>query len=172
MVKMSNVMREIKIEKLTLNFGAGKDMSRLEKGMKLIKHITNKDAVKTVTSKRIPGWGIRPGLPIGCKITIRKGFKELIKKLLGAKNNVLSIKQFDVNGNVAFGIHEYIDIPGVEYNPEIGMLGLQVCITLTRPGFRIKCRRLRKAKIPKKHRISREEAIEFMKKEFNIEIES
>ncbi len=167
-----NKMRQIRIEKLTLNIGAGKDQTRLEKGLKLIKHITNIDAVKTITKKRIPSWGVRPGLPIGCKLTIRGGSnRELIKRLLRAKANKLSSSNFDENGSIAFGIHEYIDIPQVTYNPDVGLMGLQVCITLERPGFRIKRRKCKTKKLPQKQRITQEEAIKYMQETFGVSLE-
>ena len=85
-----NIMRNIKIEKITLNVGAGKDQVKLDKGIRLLKTITGIPPVKTKTNKRIPGWQLRPGLPIGCKITIRgKKAKEILIKLLGAKGNEL-----------------------------------------------------------------------------------
>ena len=164
-----NQMRKIRIAKVTLNIGAGKDTSKLEKGVLLLKSITGIDPVKTITSKRIPSWGLRPGLPIGCKITLRKEKAvEVLKRLLEAKDNILKESQFDINGNLAFGIHEYIDIPGVEYDPDIGMMGLEVCVTFERPGFRIKMRKLKKTKIKKNHSISKEEVIDMVKKELNI----
>ena len=166
-----NMMREIKIEKITLNFGAGKDQNKLEKGMMLLKNVTGVDPVKTFTNKRIPTWGLRPGLPIGCKLTLRKKkAEEVLLKLLDAKDNKLNPHQFDKEGNIAFGIHEYIDIPGVKYDPKVGIMGLEVCVTLERPGFRIKRRRIMKRKIPSKHKIKKEEVIEFMKKKFNVTV--
>jgi large subunit ribosomal protein L5 len=169
---MSNEMRKIQVEKLTLNIGSGKEQSKLEKGMKLIKHLTGINPVKTVTNKRIPTWGLRPGLPIGCMVTIRDSNKiELIRRLLKAKTNLLKKSQFDDSGTISFGMHEYIDIPGVQYNPEVGIMGFQACITLARPGFRVKRRRLRKTAIPHRHRITKEEAIEFMKVEFGVQTE-
>jgi len=168
-----NPSRDIKINKVTLNIGAGKDQTRLDKGIKLFKSITNVNPVKTITSKRIPGWGLRPGLPIGCKVTLRrKNAIEILNRLLQAKDNKLKESQFDQNGNIAFGIEEYIDIPGVKYDPEIGIIGLEVCVTLERNGFRIKRRRIAKKMIPKKHMITKQESIDFMKKEFNIELEA
>jgi large subunit ribosomal protein L5 len=168
---MNNVMRQLRIEKLTLNIGAGKDAQRLEKGVALIKAITGIDPVKTVTQKRIPNWGLRPGLPIGCKLTLRKKpAQELLGRLLQAKEYKLKPRQFDDGGNVSFGIHEYIDIPGVAYDPKIGIIGLEVCVTLERPGYRIKRRRIEKKKIPRRHLITREEAIEYMKKNFNVTV--
>lgn len=166
-----NPMRLIRIEKITLNIGAGKDQERLEKGMKLLKYITNRNPLKTFTKKRIPAWGLRPGLPIGCKVTLRKAAaRELLKRLLDANNNVMKLEQFDDSGNLAFGIHEYLNIPEVKYKPELGIMGLEVCVTLERPGFRIRRRKLNKKKIPKGHAIRKEEAMEFMKKEFNVKI--
>jgi len=164
-----NQMKTIRIEKLTLNVGAGKDTGRLEKSMKLLKMITGVEPVKTYTNKRIPTWNLRPGLPIGCKITIRgKKAITILKTLLTAKDNVLKDKQFDNNGNLAFGIHEYIDIKDIQYNPEIGITGFEVCITFERPGYRVKKRKIQTKKVGKAHRISREEAKEFIKKEFDV----
>ena len=162
-------MKQIRIEKLTLNFGAGKDQTTLSKGKQLLKQITGIEPVVTVAKKRIPSWGLRPGLPIGCKITLRKQpALILLKRLLEAKDNTLQENQFDNNGNVSFGIHEHIDIPEVKYDPKIGVMGLEVSITLERPGFRIKRRKQQKRSIPKDHQITKDEAIEFMKSSFKI----
>ncbi len=164
-----NAMKEIRIEKLTLNIGAGKDQKLLEKGIKLLKNFTGIAPVKTVTSKRIPTWGLRPGLPVGCKLTIRnEKAVEIAKKLLEAKENILDENNFDKDGNVAFGVHEYIDIPGLEYDPEVGIIGLQACITLERRGYRVKKRRLNRTGVGVKHKITAEEAIGFMKEKFNV----
>ena len=166
-----NQMKSIRLEKVTLNIGAGKDQARLEKGLVLLNAITDATPVKTVTSKRIQEWGLRPGLPIGCKLTLRKDkASKLLLRLLNAVDNRLSEKQFDNNGNIAFGIHEYIDIPGGKYDPKIGIIGLEVCITLERPGYRVKRRRLLARKIPARHRISRQEAVDFMAKNFNVKV--
>lgn len=167
----SNPMRKIRIEKLTLNIGAGNNQVVLNKGMKLIKSITGIDPVKTVTKKRIPGWGLRPGLPIGCKITIRgSAAVELVKRLVDAKSYALDERCFDENGSVSFGIVEYIDIKGVKYDPEIGIMGLQVCITLEKPGYRVKRRRIRRNMISRSHRITKKEAMDFMRSEFKVKI--
>jgi len=168
---MNPTMRQIRVEKLTLNIGAGKEQAVLEKGVVLLKNITGLSPVKTITQKRIANWGLRPGLPIGCKITFRKEkAKELAKRLLLAKNNSLSKNNFDDYGNVSFGIHEYIDIPDVKYDPKIGIMGLQASITLQRPGFRIKRRKIMKRTLPRDHSIARAEAIQFMKDNFEIKI--
>ena len=166
-----NPLKHVRIEKVTLNIGAGKNTALLDKGFKLLKTISGSNPVKTITQKRIPAWGLRPGLPIGCKVTLRdESAKDVLNRLLQAKNYVLKSSQFDDNGNVAFGIHEYIDIPSVKYDPEIGIIGFEVCVTLERPGFRIKKRILQTKKIPSRHRISKEDAMKFMKDEFKVKI--
>ncbi len=166
-----NVMKNIRIEKLTLNIGAGKNADILKKGKKLLKNITGIEPVSTVTQKRIPTWGLRPGLPIGCKITIRgKVAEELIQRLLDAKSNVLELNNFDDAGNISFGIPEYIDIKGVKYDPDIGVIGLQACITLERPGFRVKRRSISKSTVGKTHTIKKDDAIKFMESKFKTKI--
>jgi len=167
-----NKMRNVEIEKLTLNIGTGKSQEKLEKGLKLLRMLTGATPVKTITKKRIPGWGLRPGLPVGCKVTIRKGkVSELIASLLKAKDNTLGESNFDKEGNISFGIAEYIDIPNVKYDPEIGIMGLQVCISLKRKGYRIKNRKQKRRTIPKKHRITKEEAKKFMEENFGVKVE-
>ncbi len=166
-----NIMKNIRIEKLTLNIGAGKNADILKKGKKLLKNITGIEPVSTVTQKRIPTWGLRPGLPIGCKITLRgKAAEELIQRLLDAKSNVLELNNFDDAGNVSFGVPEYIDIKDVKYDPEIGVIGLQACITLERPGFRVKRRSISKSRVGKNHNIKKDDAIKFMESKFKTKI--
>lgn len=166
-----NKMKDIRIEKITLNVGAGKDQAKLEKGVKLLKNITGIDPIKTFTQKRIPTWGLRPGLPIGCKLTLRKEkASTILSRLLDAKSFSLNRNQFDENGNVSFGVPEYIDIKDAKYDPEIGIMGLEVCVTLERPGYRVKKRKNKKRKIPNKHKITKLEAIDFMEKNFNVKI--
>jgi len=53
---------------------------------------------------------------------------------------------------------------------KIGIIGLEAAVTLQRPGFRIKKRRLKKKRVHRKHLITKEEAIEFVKREFNVEV--
>ena len=164
-------MREVRIEKVTLNIGCGKDQTKLDKAVELLKSISGAVPVKTFTQKRIQEWGLRPGLPIGTKVTLRKkAAAEMLKRLLDAREYKLVDSQFDENGNLSFGVHEYIDIPGTKYDPKIGIMGLQACITLERPGFRIKRRKVFQKRIPKRQRVSKEESINFMRKNFNIKM--
>ncbi|NTV22937.1 MAG: 50S ribosomal protein L5 [Nanoarchaeota archaeon] len=167
-----NTMKNIRIEKLTLNVGAGTNPDVLKKGMKLIQNLTGKEPIKTISDKRIPTWGVRPGLPIGCKITLRGDeVAPLIKRLIAAKEGRLSKTCFDSSGNVAFGIHEYINVPELNYDASIGIMGFQACITLMRPGYRVKTRRKLQRKLGKSHRISQEDSIAFFKENFKVIVE-
>ena len=164
-------MREIKLEKVVLNIGCAGNVEKIERAKKLLEYLTGKKPVVT-KSKRRSTFGIAKGKPIGVMVTLRKKIaEEFLKKALGAVGKKLLKKQFNHEGNFSFGIKEYIHIPGVKYVHEIGILGLDVCVSLERPGFRVKRRRVKKGKIPKKHRITREEAIEWVKKNFGVEIE-
>src|SRR3989344_1287656 len=166
-----NAMKEIKLEKVTLNIGVGGDANKLDKSMKLLQAITNSKPVKTVTYKRIPTWGVRPGLPIGCMVTIRgKKAEEMLIRLFASVANKLNYKKFDNHGNLSFGIKEYIDIPGVKYDADLGIIGLEAAITLKRAGFRIKNRKIRKKKIPTKHKIPKEESMNFVKEKFGVSL--
>jgi len=170
MTDKQNPMREIKVAQISLNIGTSKDEDKLKKGIKLLKKISNQAPIPTTAKKRIPGWGLRPGLTIGCKATIRKNTSKILKDLLAAKKDTLSRKNFDSQGNFSFGIPEYIDIPGIEYDPELKIMGLEIAVTLERPGFRIKKRKIQSKKISKNHLISKEEAIQFIQKKFNTKI--
>ncbi len=165
-----NPMRNIKIVGITLNIGAGKNEDLLKKGLILLKKLSPLTPVKTVTKKRIPNWGLRPGLVIGCKVTIRNDPELLLKRLLAAKSNRLPRNCFDSQGNLSFGIPEYIDIEGLEYDPQLKIIGLEVAVTLERPGYRIKRRKLRQVPVGKNHRIINEEAIAFMEEKLGVEV--
>jgi len=159
----NNPMREIFISKITVNCGVGEAGPLLEKAKKMIKIITEKTVVETVTKKRILQFNIRPGLSIGTKVTLRKNTEEFLMRMLKAKENKLEKSNFDDRGNFSFGIKEYIDIPDMDYDPEIGIMGFNVCVTLERRGYRVKRRRLYPSKVGKNHQITKEEAINFVK---------
>ncbi len=165
-------MKEIRIEKITLNKGVGEAGENLKKASKLLHTISSRKTVNNTSSKRIPTWGVRPGLEIGTKVTIRsKEAEELLKRLFVAVENRIKPTSFGKDGNFSFGIPEYIEIPGVQYDPEIGIVGLEVAVTLERPGYRVKKRKYDKAKVGRKHIITKDEAIEYVQTKFNVKVE-
>lgn len=162
---MENKMQEIKIEKLVLNVGGIDD--KLEKNAKLIEIFTGRKTAKMKTRKRIPALNVRPKLNVGAVITIRRDFEPLLKKLLVAIDNRIRKKQVSEN-TFSFGIKEYIEIPGLEYQRDIGITGFDVTLTFKRTGKRIQLRRIRKKSLPKKQRVSPEEIIKYMEEKFQV----
>ena len=162
--KTENIMREVKIEKIIL--GVGGTAEKLEKGVKLLKFLTNRNPSKTKSSKRIPELGVRPGLFVGAIVTIRKEIEGILKRLLSSLDNTLKKSQVAENG-FSFGVKEYIEIPGVEYQRDIGIMGFDVTIVFKRTGRRVVLKKIKRGRIPKRHRISSEEIIKFMEEKFN-----
>ncbi len=154
-----NKMREIRIEKIVLNIGCNKEKNP-EVAAKILEKITGRKPVITRTHKRST-FGVAKNKPIGAKVTIRKDTEALLKRLFEAVGNKIKLSSIS-DGTFSFGIPEYILIPGIRYDPNIEIMGLDVCVTLERPGFRVKRRRI-KSKIGKKHRITKEETVEFIK---------
>lgn len=157
-----NPMEQIKIEKLTLNMGCAGDTKKIEKAQKFLEKIAGQKTYVTL-SKRRSTFGPTKGKPIGVKVTLRKKKAyDLLKDVLEAVDKKIKLKQIG-NGIFSFGIKESIDIPTVKYDPEIGIVGLDVCVTLERPGFRVKRRSIKRSKIGKKHLINKEQTIEWLK---------
>lgn len=165
-----NPMRKFFIEKILLS--AGGIEKELEKSSKLLTLITGRKAQIISSSKRIPDFNVRPGLEVGTRITIRN--KEeiitLLKRLLAAKDNILKEKQLSEN-HFSFGIPEYIEIPGMEYQRDIGIKGLNVTVVFARPGLRIKRKKIKSGHVAKKQSISKEEIIKFMEENFSTSFE-
>ena len=171
-MQYENVMQEPRIGKVTLNIGVGESGEKLVKAETLLQKITNKKPVRTNSKHKLPSWNLRKGEPIGCKVTLRgKDAEEVLKRMFYARDNKLDDSNFDKLGNLSFGIHEYIDIQGLKYDPDIGIFGLNVTATIEKPGYRIKRRKLKKTKPSKKQTLTKQEAIDFIKEKFGVEIE-
>ena len=96
--------------------------------------------------------------------------EELLRKGLAAVRNRINPHSFDRVGNFAFGIREHIDIPGQRYDPSLGIIGMDVMVTVERPGYRVARRRRARSKVGMGHRVAREESIEFIKSRFGVEV--
>ncbi len=158
-----NSLREIKIEKIVFSIGGTGDY--LEKGFKLLQLLSDKKPAKMQTRKRIPSFGIRPKLEVGAVVTIRKNINDVLRKILAAEDNTFRKKQISEN-NFSFGVKEYIEIPGMEYQRDIGIMGFDVTIVFKRAGRRVKLKKIKRGKIPKRQIISPQEIIKFMEDNF------
>ena len=164
-----NVMKEIKLEKVVLNMGVGKSGDAVENAKKALDQISNKKSSNRTAKKAQRDWGVRKGEPIGAAVTVRgNDAKVLLKRLFEAKGNSVNGRSIDKMGNLSFGILEHIDIPGIKYDPKIGILGLDVNARLTRAGFRVRTRSKHKANVGKNHRITPTESKDYLIKEFGV----
>ena len=167
-----NPMKSIKIDKVTVNVCVGNDKLGMVKAEKLLKILTNKTPVKCSAKKRLATWQIRPGLAIGHKVTLRgNDAHEFLKWVLKSKANKISAKSLDNYGNFAVGVHEYLELSGMKYDADIGIIGFELMTTFTRAGFRIKSRAVKKARIPSRHKVTPEEVIGYMKEHFGVSVE-
>jgi large subunit ribosomal protein L5 len=164
---MVNVMRDIKLEKVVLNIGGVAE--KLDKGTILLETISGKKSAKVKATKRIPTWSVRPGLEVGVKVTLRgKEALDMVKKLLPAIDNVLKEKQIQDNC-FSFGIHEYIEIPGVEYIREVGIMGFEVTVVFSREGKAAEKKKVKRGK-SRRLTVTRKEIEEYLITKFNTEI--
>ncbi len=160
--KESNSMKRIYIDKVILHIGVGQAGEKLEKAKRVLKEITDQEPSERKAKKTIRDFGIHRGEKIAVMVTLRKKKAlEILQKVLAARGNTVPASSIDKYGNLAFGIKEHIDIPGIKYNPEIGIFGLDVIVNLARPGYRVERRKRCKSKVGKEQRVTKEEAIEF-----------
>lgn len=159
-----NPMRTIRIEKVVLSSGATGD--NLTKAKKLLELISAKKAQIIESQKRIPDFGVRPGLEVGTRVTLRGNEAiEILKRLLGAIDNIIKKKQVSEN-HFSFGIKEYIEIPGMKYQRDVGIRGLNITVVFLRPGFRVKRKKIKSGHVADKQYVAKEEIIKFMEDEF------
>jgi large subunit ribosomal protein L5 len=167
----TNPMKKPFLEKIVLNIGVGSGGDELERATTVLKTISGKEPVKTLSKKNIKEFNLRKGRPIGVKVTIRgKEAEKLIKRLLLVNNDKILKRSFDNYGNFGFGITEHITIPGIDYDNLIGIWGLDVIGRIVRPGMRVRYRRKHKAKVPKHHYVSKLESQYFLQKNFDVNI--
>ncbi len=162
-----NSMKDFKLERIVLNIGGTGE--KLDKGVILLEKLSGKKAVKVRATKRIPTWQVRPGLEVGTKVTLR-GVEALnmLKKLLPAIDNTLKEKQIQDNF-FSFGIHEYIEIPGMEYIREVGIMGFEITVVFSRAGKSVEKKKVKRGK-SRRLTVSREEIENYLINKFGTTI--
>ena len=167
----TNPMRTISVEKVVVNIGVGEAGEKLLKAVKVLELVTGQKPVQTLSKSTIRDWGIRRSMPIGARVTLRgPRAEEFLRKALSIRSNRLAAYSFDPRGNFSFGVPDYTDFAGMKYDPEIGVFGMDVAVALQRPGYRISRRKIARRRIPKAHRISKDEGIEFVRSSFQVEV--
>ncbi len=166
-----NPMLKPRIEKVVVNMAVGKSGEPLDRAAKVLEQLTHQKPGKRKARKSIRDWGVRKGEPIACIVTLRdEKAVEFLKRAFQAVEDKISKGNFDVFGNFSFGIKEHIDIPGTKYMPELGIHGLDVIVTMSRPGHRVSRRHHAKTVVGSKHRLTHDEGAAFVREEFGIEV--
>lgn len=169
--RLENPMRRIRVGKVVINIGVGKSGEPVERAMKVLEELTGQKPMVTRAKRSIREFGIHRGEGIGAKVTVRGARAvELLKRLLQAKGNKIPARSFDGLGNFAFGIREHIEIPGMKYRPELGIFGMDVCVSLERPGYRVSRRRRMRSPVGRRHLVTREEAMAFVRDTLGVQV--
>ena len=166
-----NIMLEPRIDKVVVHVGVGESGQRLVNAETIMKTITKQQPVRSMAKKTLPTFNIKKKEPIGAKLTLRgKAAEDFLVLALKAAGNSLRMSQFDQQGTFSFGIEEHTDFPGMRYDPEIGIFGMDVSVALKRAGYRIARRRVAKKKLPSRQRLGQDDTVEFIKKKFGVEV--
>ncbi|MFC6757337.1 MULTISPECIES: 50S ribosomal protein L5 [Haloarcula] len=162
-------MREPSIEKVVVHMGIGHGGRDLANAEDIIGEITGQSPVRTTAKRTVGEFDIRQGDPIGAKVTLRdEAAEEFLETALPLAD--LAESQFDDTGNFSFGIEEHTEFPSQEYDPSIGIYGLDVTVNLVRPGYRVAKRDKASRSIPSNHRLNPEDATAFIESTFDVEV--
>ena len=136
-----NLMQVPKIDKIVLNMGVGEatqDKKKVDKAAEEMALIAGQKPVITKAKKSVATFKLREGMPIGCKVTLRreKMYEFLDRLITVALPRVrdfrgLNPKSFDGRGNYAMGLKEQIIFPEINYDRIDSVRGMDVIITTT-----------------------------------------
>lgn len=164
-------MTRPRLAKVVVNMGIGEGAEKLQKAETLMENLTGAKPVRTYAKDSVREWNVRKGGPIGCKVTLRgDAAADFLKRALWVRQNKIAEWCVDSQGNLSFGIGDHTDFEGQRYDPEVGVYGMDLNVVIERPGERVKLRRIQKSRVPRRQRVSRDEAKAFLKQEFNVEV--
>ena len=167
---ITHEMREPRIEKVVVHMSVGEGGQALADAEDILAGVTDQRPVRTTASETVPDFDVRAGEPIGAKVTLRGDRAEdFLQRALPIAD--LSPSQFDDTGNVSFGVEEHTDFPSQEYDPNVGIYGLDVTVNLVRPGYRVAKREKVTRPIPSNHRLTPADAIEYLESTMDVNIE-
>ncbi len=169
--KPRNPMQELYVDKVVVHMGVGESGDKLTKAVEIMKTITGHTPVKSIAKKTQPAFGIRKGAPIGCRVTLRGRLAgEFLETSLAIIDRRISRLQLDRHGNFSFGIEEHTDFPGMSYDPQIGIYGMDVNVVLARRGIRISRRHEEQRKLPGKQQVNKEDVVRFLGERYKVEV--
>ena len=140
-LQLSNIMQVPRITKITLNMGVGEaiaDRKIVDKAMADMTLIAGQKPVVRRARKSVASFKLRDGMPIGCKVTLRKRqMYEFLDRLISIAIprirdfRGLSLKSFDGRGNYSMGVQEQIIFPEIDYDNIDVIRGMDITITTT-----------------------------------------
>ncbi|MFP4174178.1 MAG: 50S ribosomal protein L5 [Halobacteriales archaeon] len=164
-------MRQPTVEKVVVHMNVGEGGRELQNAEEIVEDITEQTSVRTQAKQSNPEFGIREGDPIGCMVTLRGDkAEELLSEALEIADSVPR-SSFDEYGNFSFGVEEHTDFEGQEYDPDIGIFGMDVTVALARKGKRVERRGVKPREIPDEHRLNEEDAVAFVQENYEVDIE-
>ncbi len=166
-----HAMREPRIEKVVVHMAVGEGGRELQNAQGILEEVAGQSSVQTLAKRTVQEFNIRQGDPIGAKTTLRDEAAEAFLET-ALPLTELSISQFDDTGNFSFGIAEHTEFPTQEYDPQIGIYGLDVTVTLVRPGYRVAKRDQETRSIPSNHQMTPEDAAAYIAAEFDVEVDA
>ena len=165
--KADNPMRRIAIEKLCVNIGVGESGDKLTKASRVLEQLTGQKPVQAKARLTVRSFSIRRNEKIAVYATVRgERAREILERGIRVKEFELYKDNFSKEGTFGFGINEHIDL-GLKYDPGTGIYGMDFHVVLKRPGARVSRRRHAPGKVGNGHRVTKEEAQEWFKKEFD-----
>ena len=136
-----SVMEVPKLDKIVINIGLGdvkENPKDLENAIKDLEQITGQKPITTKSKKAIAAFKLRAGVPIGCKVTLRKGkMYDFANKLFNvALPRVRDFRgipadSFDGRGNYSMGIKEQLIFPEIEYDKVDKLRGMDIIFVTT-----------------------------------------
>jgi len=135
----SSVMQVPRLQKITLNMGVGEaiaDKKILQNAMEDLTKISGQKPIITYARKSIAGFKLREGMPVGCKVTLRRErMFEFLDRLISVTIprirdfRGLNPRSFDGRGNYSMGVREQIIFPEVDYDKIDAIRGMDITIT-------------------------------------------
>ena len=172
MTEMANPMLAPRIVKMTVNIGVGEGGKRLQTAENVLEMLTGGRPVRTLGRIQNRDLKVRKGAPIGGKVTIRDSDKisTFLKDAFWVRENTIPSWCFDAQGNLSFGISDYTEFPDQKYDPDIGIIGMDISVVLERPGHRVSRRRRRQSKVDANHRVTPDESRAWFAERFELNI--
>ncbi|WP_255148847.1 50S ribosomal protein L5 [Halorarius halobius] len=162
-------MRKPRVEKVVVHMGVGRGGRELADAEDILAEVAGQQPVRTQAERTLQDFNIREGDPIGAKVTLRdEDAREFLETALSLAD--IDARQFDETGNFSFGVEEHTEFPSQEYDPEIGIYGMDVTVNLVRPGYRVHKRDKASRQIPQRHRLNPEDAVAYLESEFGVEV--